>query len=57
MLVSHDMLGLVTGAVPPFVRQYAADLAGTVDAATRAYIDDVHAGRFPGMKAAAGAHR
>jgi 3-methyl-2-oxobutanoate hydroxymethyltransferase len=56
VLVSHDMLGLVTGPVPPFVRQYA-DLARTVDAATRAYIDDVHAGRFPGVKTAAGAHR
>jgi 3-methyl-2-oxobutanoate hydroxymethyltransferase len=57
VLVSHDMLGLVTGAVPPFVRQYA-DLARTVDTATRAYIEDVRAGRFPEAKAvAAGARR
>lgn len=57
VLVGHDMLGLTDGAVPPFVRQYAG-LAQTIDAAARAYIDDVRAGRFPvPLAAAAGARR
>jgi 3-methyl-2-oxobutanoate hydroxymethyltransferase len=46
VLVSHDMLGLFDGPIPSFVRQYAR-LADTVQAATRAYVDDVRGGRFP----------
>lgn len=46
ILVSHDMLGLFDLFVPSFVKQYA-HLADTVTTATRAYIDDVRAGRYP----------
>lgn len=46
VLVSHDMLGLFDQFVPPFVEQYA-QLADTILAATRAYADDVRAGRYP----------
>jgi 3-methyl-2-oxobutanoate hydroxymethyltransferase len=46
VLVSYDMLGLFDGAVPSFVKKYA-DLAGTITAATSAYVDDVKAGRYP----------
>ena len=46
ILVSHDMLGLFDRFVPSFVKPYA-DLAGTIVDATRAYVDDVRAGRFP----------
>jgi 3-methyl-2-oxobutanoate hydroxymethyltransferase len=46
VLVSYDMLGLFDGTVPPFVKQYA-HLATEVDAATRAYVDDVRSGRYP----------
>jgi len=50
ILVSHDMLGLFDGFVPPFVKQYA-HLADTVVAASRAYIEDVRAGRYPARTA------
>jgi 3-methyl-2-oxobutanoate hydroxymethyltransferase len=46
ILVSYDMLGLFDRFVPSFVRQYAT-LADTVTAATKAYVEDVHAGRYP----------
>lgn len=46
VLVSYDMLGLFDGVVPPFVKQYA-QLADTVVAAGRAYVEDVRAGRYP----------
>ncbi|OFW01078.1 MAG: 3-methyl-2-oxobutanoate hydroxymethyltransferase [Acidobacteria bacterium RIFCSPLOWO2_02_FULL_68_18] len=46
ILVSHDMLGLFDGFVPPFVHQYA-HLADTIVAATQAYADDVREGRYP----------
>jgi len=46
VLVSHDMLGLFDRFVPSFVKQYAT-LGETVRAATRAYVDDVHEGRYP----------
>jgi 3-methyl-2-oxobutanoate hydroxymethyltransferase len=46
VLVSYDMLGLFGGPVPSFVKQYA-DLASTVTAAARAYIDDVRTGAYP----------
>jgi 3-methyl-2-oxobutanoate hydroxymethyltransferase len=46
VLVSHDVLGLFDGFVPPFVKQYA-NLADTIVTATRAYVEDVRAGRYP----------
>ncbi len=48
VLVSHDMLGLFDRFVPPFVTQYA-QLALTIDSATRAYVDDVRSGRHPAV--------
>jgi 3-methyl-2-oxobutanoate hydroxymethyltransferase len=45
VLVSYDMLGLFE-APPPFVKQYA-NLAATITAATRAYVDDVRTGVYP----------
>jgi 3-methyl-2-oxobutanoate hydroxymethyltransferase len=45
VLVSYDMLGLTQGA-PPFVKEYA-HLAAEVSAATRAYVEEVRAGRYP----------
>ena len=51
VLVSHDLLGLFDGFVPPFVRQYA-NLAETIVAATRTYVDDVRAGRYPAAASA-----
>lgn len=51
ILVSHDMLGLFDLFVPPFVKQYA-HLADTVTAATKAYVDDVRAGRYPRVPSA-----
>ena len=46
VLVSYDVLGLSQDAVPPFVRRYA-DLGEQTVAASRAYAEDVRAGRFP----------
>lgn len=46
ILVSHDMLGLFDRFVPPFVTQYA-QLAATIESATRAYVEDVRNGRHP----------
>jgi 3-methyl-2-oxobutanoate hydroxymethyltransferase len=46
ILVSNDMLGLFDKFVPSFVKPYA-DLAGSIVTATKAYLDDVQAGRFP----------
>jgi 3-methyl-2-oxobutanoate hydroxymethyltransferase len=46
ILVSHDMLGLFDRFVPSFVKPYA-NLAGAVVDATRTYVEDVRAGRFP----------
>jgi len=46
VLVSHDMLGLFDGRIPPFVKQYAR-LADEVDRAAREYISDVQSGRYP----------
>jgi len=40
------MLGLFDRFVPSFVKQYAT-MAETVRASTRAYVDDVHEGRYP----------
>jgi 3-methyl-2-oxobutanoate hydroxymethyltransferase len=46
VLVLHDLLGLTSGYVPKFVRQYADLKAIITDAVTR-YRDDVREGRFP----------
>jgi 3-methyl-2-oxobutanoate hydroxymethyltransferase len=46
VLVWHDMLGLSTGHVPRFVKQYA-DIGGGIFTALEAYVADVRAGRFP----------
>jgi 3-methyl-2-oxobutanoate hydroxymethyltransferase len=46
ILVSYDMLGLFDKFVPSFVKQYA-QLGPTIVAAVQAYVDDVHAGRYP----------
>jgi len=51
VLVSYDMLGLFEHA-PPFVKQYAK-LGEEIVAATEAYIEDVHTGRFPAVPAKA----
>jgi len=40
------MLGLFDRFVPSFVKQYA-NLAETVQAATRSYVEDVRQGRYP----------
>jgi len=47
VLVLHDMLGAGVGKRPRFVKNYL-DGAGSIDAAVRAYVADVQAGRFPG---------
>ncbi|HET6562668.1 MAG TPA: 3-methyl-2-oxobutanoate hydroxymethyltransferase [Marmoricola sp.] len=47
VLVWQDMLGLRTGRMPRFVKQYA-DLHGVMLEAAQAYAADVAAGTFPG---------
>ena len=47
VLVWTDMAGLTPGAPLTFVKRYA-DLRGVLTEATRAYAEDVRAGRFPG---------
>ncbi|KHL11958.1 3-methyl-2-oxobutanoate hydroxymethyltransferase [Mumia flava] len=47
VLVWQDMMGLRTGRLPRFVKQYA-DLRSTMLDAARAYADDVRTGAFPG---------
>jgi len=46
ILVAHDMLGLKTGHVPKFVKQYA-NLAEHITKAFEDYKKDVTAGKFP----------
>lgn len=46
ILVSDDMLGLVTGKKPRFVKNYAG-LGAVIDQAVKAYADDVRARKFP----------
>jgi 3-methyl-2-oxobutanoate hydroxymethyltransferase len=46
VLVLHDLLGLTSGYVPKFVRQYA-DLKGIITNAVTRYRDDVRDGTFP----------
>ena len=47
MLVLHDLLGLTSGYVPSFVKQYA-NVKQTVKAAVSQYCQDVADGTFPG---------
>jgi len=46
VLVIHDLLGMLPGPVPRFVRRYA-DLHGSAVEAIRRWAEDVRAGRFP----------
>ena len=46
VLVSYDMLGLTSGHIPSFVKQYAA-LNDAITAATREYVADVRSGKYP----------
>jgi 3-methyl-2-oxobutanoate hydroxymethyltransferase len=46
VLVWHDLLGLIPGPTPRFVKQYA-DLAGVIRGALDAYVRDVRERRFP----------
>ena len=46
VLVSHDLLGLFSGHVAKFVRQYA-QIGQIMREAFRSYKEDVEAGRFP----------
>jgi 3-methyl-2-oxobutanoate hydroxymethyltransferase len=47
VLVINDLVGLTSGYVPRFVKQYA-DLKTTIQDAAVRYRDDVQNGRFPG---------
>lgn len=49
VLVIHDLLGLFRQMRPRFVKTYA-DLGEQVQAAVRAYIEEVAQGRFPGAE-------
>jgi 3-methyl-2-oxobutanoate hydroxymethyltransferase len=46
VLVINDLLGLGFGTYPKFAKPYA-DLRATIEAAVRAFADDVRAGVFP----------
>jgi 3-methyl-2-oxobutanoate hydroxymethyltransferase len=46
VLVIHDLLGMLPGAVPKFVRQYA-DAHTDLAAAVKTWAGDVRSGRFP----------
>jgi 3-methyl-2-oxobutanoate hydroxymethyltransferase len=50
LLISHDLLGAFVGDIAPrFVKRYA-DVGAMVEAAFRAYADEVRAGKFPGAE-------
>lgn len=49
VLVLHDLLGLTSGFVPKFVKQYA-DLGTAISSAVTNYRDDVRCGKFPGKE-------
>jgi 3-methyl-2-oxobutanoate hydroxymethyltransferase len=46
VLVIHDMLGMLPGPVPKFVRRYA-DVHGVASEAIRRWAADVRSGGFP----------
>ena len=47
VLVTHDLLGLTSGYVPRFVKQYA-DLTAVISNAVTHFRDEVRGGQFPG---------
>ena len=47
VLVTSDLIGLTSGYVPKFVKQYA-DVKSIIQDAAARYRDDVQSGRFPG---------
>lgn len=47
VLVTHDMIGLNSGYLPKFVRQFC-DVRGAIHDAARAYADAIREGKFPG---------
>lgn len=49
VLVVNDLLGLTSGYVPRFVKQYA-DLRTIISDAAKNYISDVQSGKFPGAE-------
>jgi 3-methyl-2-oxobutanoate hydroxymethyltransferase len=49
VLVTHDLLGLTSGYVPKFVKQYA-DLKSVISGAVARYREEVQSGRFPGAE-------
>lgn len=51
VLVINDLLGLTSGYVPRFVKQYA-DLTTIITAAATRYREDVQSGEFPGPEQA-----
>lgn len=46
VLVWHDILGLTTGPLPRFVKQYA-DLRGEIQSALKSFLHEVAAGEYP----------
>jgi 3-methyl-2-oxobutanoate hydroxymethyltransferase len=46
ILVSYDLLGMISDFKPKFVKRYA-DLAGTIGDATKSYISEVRGAQFP----------
>jgi 3-methyl-2-oxobutanoate hydroxymethyltransferase len=53
VLVCYDMLGITPGRRPKFSRDFLAG-RGSIREAIVAYVDEVHAGRFPGPEQIAG---
>lgn len=49
VLVTHDLVGLTSGYVPRFAKQYA-DLRTTISEAVGRFRDDVRSGSFPGKE-------
>ncbi len=49
VLVVHDLVGLLDGFRPKFVKQYV-NLREVIDKATKEYIQEVREGRFPGKE-------
>jgi 3-methyl-2-oxobutanoate hydroxymethyltransferase len=49
VLVTHDLVGLTSGYVPKFVKQYA-DLRAVITDAVGRYARDVRSGEFPGTE-------
>lgn len=54
VLVAHDLLGLTSGTVPSFVKQYA-QLSAEISRAAAQYVADVRSGQFPEAPAVTGA--